>query len=128
MTSVDSDRRAARCFGDETEVAESLADHGADPDDRTVRFVGADYRTDLGLREESFDLLVSLYAGFVSEHCTRYLKVGGTHLVNPSHGDAAMASIDSATGWGRSCGRGRVATPWRTGRSRRSSCRSGTSR
>jgi len=30
----------------------------------------------------------------VSEHCTRYLKVGGTLLVNDSHGDASMASID----------------------------------
>ena len=44
--------------------------------------------------EESFDLLVSLYASFISEACTRYLRVGGTLLVNPSHGDAAMASID----------------------------------
>lgn len=41
-----------------------------------------------------FDLLISLYAGFISECCARYLKVGGTLLVNPSHGDAAMASLD----------------------------------
>ncbi|MCB0954415.1 MAG: hypothetical protein KDB13_17160, partial [Microthrixaceae bacterium] len=31
---------------------------------------------------------------FVSEHCTEHLRVGGSLLVNPSHGDAAMASID----------------------------------
>ena len=37
---------------------------------------------------------MSLYAGFISEPCTRYLRIGGTLLVNPSHGDAAMASID----------------------------------
>ena len=37
---------------------------------------------------------MSLYAGFITEHCTRHLRVGGTLLVNPSHGDAAMASID----------------------------------
>ena len=37
---------------------------------------------------------MSLYAGFISEHCTRHLRIGGTLLVNPSHGDAAMASID----------------------------------
>jgi len=32
--------------------------------------------------------------GFISEHCTRHLTMGGRLLVNPSHGDAAMASID----------------------------------
>jgi hypothetical protein len=37
---------------------------------------------------------VSLYSGFISEHCTEHLKIGGTLLVNPSHGDVAMASID----------------------------------
>jgi hypothetical protein len=44
--------------------------------------------------EGSVGLLVSLSAGFVSERCTRYLCPGGWLLVNPSHGDAAMASID----------------------------------
>ncbi len=59
-----------------------------------VRFIGADYADALCLDDGEFDLLISLYAGFVSEHCTRYLRVGGFLLVNPSHGDAAMASID----------------------------------
>ena len=57
-------------------------------------FHHADYTAPLPEPDQSFDLLVSLYAGFVSEHCTKYLRVGGTLLVNPSHGDAAMASID----------------------------------
>ncbi len=30
----------------------------------------------------------------MSEHCTRHLRIGGTLLANPSHGDAALASID----------------------------------
>ena len=59
-----------------------------------MRFIGADYTDPLGLDDGGFDLLISMYAGFISEHCTRYLRVGGTLLVNPSHGDAAMASID----------------------------------
>jgi hypothetical protein len=54
----------------------------------------ADYMSDLLLAEESSDLLVSLYAGPVSRHCTRYLRVGGTLLANPSHGDVAFASLD----------------------------------
>lgn len=60
----------------------------------SIGFHHLDYTSQLPLEDESFDLLVSLYAGFISEHCTQHLKVGGTLLVNPSHGDAAMASID----------------------------------
>ncbi len=71
-----------------------MADHAGAPASRSIRFLRSDYTDDLGLAPGSFDLLVSLYAGFVSEHCTDQLRVGGTLLVNPSHGDAAMASID----------------------------------
>lgn len=44
--------------------------------------------------DQSVGLLVSLHAGFVSEYCTRYLHPGGWLLVNPSHSDVAMASVD----------------------------------
>lgn len=54
-----------------------------------------DYTSGLPFVEDSFDLLVSLYAGPISRHCTRYLRVGGTLLVNPSHGDVAFASLDN---------------------------------
>ncbi len=95
VTYVDMDRRAAQFFGDEEGVEQLLVEHGVDPATRSVRFIGADYTDALGVDDGEFDLLISLYAGFISEHCTRYLRVGGTLLVNPSHGDAAMASIDS---------------------------------
>ncbi|MDH3704522.1 MAG: hypothetical protein OES57_00535 [Acidimicrobiia bacterium] len=94
VTYVDADRRAERFFADEAGVAEIIDAHDPPTADRSVTFVAGDYTTNLGLMDESFDLLVSLYAGFVSEHCTRYLRVGGMLLVNPSHGDTAMASID----------------------------------
>ena len=94
VTYVDKDRRAAQFFGDEEGVREIIASHRG-PRPVTVKFIPSDYTTDLALDSESFDLLVSLYAGFVSEACTRYLRVGGTLLAVPSHGDVAMASIDS---------------------------------
>ena len=53
-----------------------------------------DYSSKLPLEDSAFDLLVSLYAGPVSLHCTEYLSVDGLLLVNPSHGDVALASID----------------------------------
>lgn len=94
VTYVDSDRRAARFFADSTGVMEIVGAHRRQGDVPVVEFVAGDYQSVLDIDDESVDLLVSLYAGFVSEYCTRYLRVGGHLLVNPSHGDAALASID----------------------------------
>ncbi len=81
MTYVDVDRRAERCFGDTEGVRQIVADNqtGDGQTDGGVRslksefrFIPADYQDDLGLQfgleDQSFDLLVSLYAGFISEH------------------------------------------------------------
>jgi hypothetical protein len=98
VTYVDVDDRANRFFADTDGVREIIDGALESPADPAFTFVHRDYSDDLGLDpaidDDSFDLLISLYAGFISEHCTRYLRVGGTLLVNPSHGDAAMASID----------------------------------
>ena len=94
VTYVDSDRRAARFFADVSGVDEIITQHRVGPSTVAWRFIHADYRNPLDVPDVSVDLLVSLYAGFASEHCTRYLRTGGWLLVNTSHGDAAMASID----------------------------------
>ncbi|NJN99417.1 MAG: hypothetical protein HC875_37625 [Anaerolineales bacterium] len=62
--------------------------------DAKVTFHPMDYRDNIGETEASFDLLISQYAGFISQHCKRYLKLGGLLLVNDSHGDASMACLD----------------------------------
>lgn len=94
VTYADIDKRAAAFFADTDETAKIITENGIDPATRRVRFIHADYNA-LDLPEQGFDLLISLYAGFVSEACTRFLKPGGTLLVNPSHGDAAMAALDA---------------------------------
>ena len=94
VTYVDVDRRAARFFGDEPGVRALIAERGGDGDAARFRFLPADYREPLELDEGAFDLLISLYAGPISEHATHHLRLGGLLLVNPSHGDAALASID----------------------------------
>jgi len=91
VTYVDSDRQAARFFADEAGVDEIIDHRRLRP---TWRFINADYRTELDVADRSVGILVSIYAGFVSEHCTRYLRPEGWLLVNPSHGDVAMASIN----------------------------------
>jgi hypothetical protein len=60
-----------------------------------IRFYPTDYKQSVDEKEKSFDLLLSQYAGFISKHCKRYLKIGGILLANNSHGDASMASIDN---------------------------------
>lgn len=93
VTYLDVDKRAPKFFADIDGIREIVAAHGG-PGDPDIAFIHADYTSDLDLPVDHFDLLVSLYAGFISEHCTQHLRIGGALLVNPSHGDAAMASID----------------------------------
>ena len=99
VTYVDVDERAARFFAQTSQVDDLVAAKreaagnrsGSDP---TIDFHPLDYRTDLPVEDGSVDLLVSLYAGFISEHCTRYLAPGGLLVTNNSHGDASMATLD----------------------------------
>ena len=101
VTYVDMDRRATRFFAEADQVAQLVAHKrvaaGRPPlDPAAVRFQEADYNEPLPLADGSIRLLVSLYAGFVSERCRRYLAPGGWLLANNSHGDASMASLDPA--------------------------------
>ena len=99
VTYVDMDRRAARFFAHAAEVAR-LVDLKRSATGRAplpaagVRFHQADYSDPLPLEDGSVRLLVSLYAGFVSEHCSRYLATGGWLFANNSHGDASLAALD----------------------------------
>jgi hypothetical protein len=62
------------------------------------RFLQADYTQPRDVPDRSGDLVISLYAGFVSEYCTRYLRRGGVLLANNGDGDASMASLDAGCG------------------------------
>lgn len=94
VTYVDMDKRAAGFFADDIGIRQIIASEGGAPTSG-IEFIPGDYRKEIGVPESSCDLLVSLYAGFVSEFCTQYLRIGGVLLAAPSHGDVAMASIDS---------------------------------
>lgn len=96
VTYLDTDKRTPGFFGDTGGIREIVAEHNG-PSDADFAFIHADYTREVDLPGDHFDLLVSLYAGFISEHCTQHLRVGGMLLVNASHGDVAMASIDPAT-------------------------------
>lgn len=94
VTYVDLDRRAAKFFDDRAGVLEIVRAHAGSPAAPHIEFVQADYSAVPVIADVAHDLLLSLYAGPISRHCTGSLRVGGHLLVNPSHGDAALASLD----------------------------------
>lgn len=91
---VDNDRQARRFF-DASEIYEFIAQKKNYAQIAQVRYHFADYRNGFGEDPDSFDLLVSQYAGFVGHYCKKYLKTGGVLLANNSHGDAGMAALDN---------------------------------
>jgi hypothetical protein len=92
-TYVDTDKRTKQFF-QFPEVLDFVAKNKIYPQMSEITFHPADYRQALAEPDESYDLLISQYAGFISKHCKRYLKINGILLVNNSHGDASMAFID----------------------------------
>lgn len=91
---VDTDRRAARFFADDALVSAELRGRTRPGSGASVTFLHADYTQPMPLPTAAFDLLISLYAGPVWEHCRRYLAPQGLLLANTSHGDASLAALD----------------------------------
>lgn len=93
MVSVDSDSNARKFF--EAGGAESLVSANKEySDEPSVVFIAGDYTDHMKIQDKSFDLVISQYAGFVSEVCTRYLRRGGYLTANNSHGDAGLAHLN----------------------------------
>ena len=90
---VDSIKKAADFFKDPAIYAYIQKNKLYDEEGR-ITLHNSDYTKDFEEKEESFDLLISQSAGFISLACKKYLRIDGLLLVNSSHGDASMASID----------------------------------
>lgn len=95
VTYVDTDRRCPRFFGD-LAVNEMIQRRKRYAEQAQVILHAQSYLTPLPEPEQSFDLLISQWAGPISQACKRYLKVGGILLANNSHGDASLASADDS--------------------------------
>ena len=63
-------------------------------EDAVIRCREEDYRSIASEPAASFDLLISLNAGFISQHCGHLLKPGGYFLANNGHYDANRAFVD----------------------------------
>lgn len=91
---VDSDKKAKKFFDNQKLLQDFVYRRKNYLQKTKVTFHFADYWNSIDEIEESFDLLISQYAGFVGQHCKRYLKKGGLLLANNSHGDAGVAALD----------------------------------
>lgn len=89
---VDSYKRAAKLFQD-NQLIEYVEKNKQYDVKSTVQFIHTNYDKELNI-DDNFDLLISQYAGFVSQAGKKYLKSGGTLVANNSHGDASMAHLD----------------------------------
>jgi hypothetical protein len=95
VTYLDTDIRAARFFADRELMRAELAGRTCPGAGEEVWFLAADYTRPVDVPEGSVDLLISLFAGPVWEHCRGYLRPGGWLLANSSHGDAGLAALDA---------------------------------
>jgi len=93
MTYIDADRRISKFFTDQN-VQKYIDENKTYRENALVHWFQADYESELPIEEESFDVLFSLYAGFISQSCKKYLKENGILVCNNSHGDASIAYLD----------------------------------
>ena len=90
---VDSLKGIARHLAD-PELLDYINEHKSYPEDSVISCYEADYETFGGEPVGSFDLLISLNAGFISQRCCYFLKQRGLLLVNNGHYDANRAYVD----------------------------------
>ena len=90
---IDSDKNAIQFFqsNELINLARKRKEYDESP---KIEFYGINYEDLIEEFHSQFDLLISQYAGFISLACKDYLRIGGYLLVNNSHGDAGLASID----------------------------------
>ena len=91
---IDTDRKAKQFFEMENEILDYIEKNKTYDEDVTLKYYPEDYRTEFDEIMNSSDLLISLYAGFISKSCKNLLKKDGLLLANNSHGDASMAYLD----------------------------------
>lgn len=93
MVYVDMDKRCPRFFADDA-MLHYVAERKQYAQLPSIKFYHADFSKELPEAAQSFDLLLSFYAGFISEYCTRYLRPRGILVANNSHGDAPLAYLN----------------------------------
>jgi hypothetical protein len=90
---VDSANKFKKFSEDTIEIETYITEYKKYTSKPCITFHYSDYYKDLGEDENSFDLLLSQYAGFISKACHKYLKPAGILVCNNSHGDVDWARL-----------------------------------
>jgi SAM-dependent methyltransferase len=91
---VDQSQDSAQFFAEEKVLNQFVNRKKSYKQPGYVRFIHQDYSAPLPLMDNSFDLLLAIFAGGISRACARYLKAGGILVSNNHHGDAVDAARD----------------------------------
>jgi hypothetical protein len=91
MIYVDMDRRTKEFFADAS-VRSFVRRKRRYQEEPQLTYYQHDYREPLPEPDASHDLLISMWAGFVSQHCKRYLKRGGFLVANNSDPDYELVA------------------------------------
>lgn len=91
---VDVNDKAQELLADTDAVLDFVNSHKRYKKSVFVRFIAQDFTTPLPVKDSSFDLLIALYAGGITQACKRYLRIGGLLLTNDHHDDAGAAMRD----------------------------------
>ena len=91
---MDNFKKTEAFFKNKSEILPYIEKQKIYKEKTTINFILNDYWNDLSVPKGYYDLLISQYAGFVSQACKQYLKKGGILLANDSHGDATLAKLD----------------------------------
>jgi hypothetical protein len=95
MYYVDTDKKALKFFDNIEVIKQFIAYNKIYEKEPKLKFEGEDFNSKLHANISYYDLMISLYSGFISDSCKKYLKIGGIFLVNDSHGDATLAYFNS---------------------------------
>ncbi|MDP8268392.1 MAG: hypothetical protein P9L97_06655 [Candidatus Tenebribacter davisii] len=93
MTYVDTDKRCHNFFSDD-ELIQFINKKKEYKSKTVIKYLNNDFTHNISTQTDSFELLISLYAGFISKHCKKFLKLNGILVTNNSHGDASIAFTD----------------------------------
>ncbi|HRW35379.1 MAG TPA: hypothetical protein P5107_10025 [Thermotogota bacterium] len=91
---VDNAKKAKPFFNHKPEILEFIEEKKIYNEKSIIQFESKDYREPLSIPNGYCELLISQFAGFVSQACKKYLGEGGFLLANDSHGDATLAKMD----------------------------------
>lgn len=90
---VDLFSKMEKAFND-SDLLKYIEKHSEYQGKPKIKFHQSDYRGKFDEDEASFDLLISLSSGFISQACDSYLKKNGLFFVDNEHYDASMAYVD----------------------------------